>query len=345
MITEEKIKCDNHPDEEVSLTCGGCGKQICAICMTLTGEGVRCQACMARLNAKYYKRGEQAASPNNSTPNWTRPVEQIVIPAAPVPTSKEPPQTESSNPQLIEINPVTGEASTDITFCRRHPKIETGLRCARCNTPICPRCMVYTSVGLRCPDCANNPQPTVKPSPGAYAQANAARGVKTGPRNYWRRNANPAFLIEPQHYFMAIVVALGAGLLGGLIWGFLLDAQRAALRGPTTGFINSIHLVPEILIGVLVGGAISRATRNRRGIGLQWIGVGGVFFGYFVAIATMIARVAGLRGSDFPPLNELLDVSWRTFTNLFLAGNSSQGVTIILFLIVGAAFAWMRLKR
>lgn len=38
--------------------------------------------------------------------------------------------------------------------CPRHPSVPTRLRCSRCGTPICPRCMVETPVGFRCPSCA-----------------------------------------------------------------------------------------------------------------------------------------------------------------------------------------------
>jgi len=38
--------------------------------------------------------------------------------------------------------------------CARHPNIETVLRCGRCDTPICARCMVMSPVGARCPSCA-----------------------------------------------------------------------------------------------------------------------------------------------------------------------------------------------
>ncbi|MFJ3905214.1 rhomboid family intramembrane serine protease [Streptomyces sp. NPDC090025] len=37
--------------------------------------------------------------------------------------------------------------------CYRHPDVETGIRCTRCEKPICPRCMVSASVGFQCPDC------------------------------------------------------------------------------------------------------------------------------------------------------------------------------------------------
>jgi len=41
-----------------------------------------------------------------------------------------------------------------LTHCARHPSVETSLRCGRCGTPICPRCLVSTPVGARCATCA-----------------------------------------------------------------------------------------------------------------------------------------------------------------------------------------------
>ena len=38
--------------------------------------------------------------------------------------------------------------------CARHPDIETELRCGKCEQPICPKCLVQTPVGARCPQCA-----------------------------------------------------------------------------------------------------------------------------------------------------------------------------------------------
>ncbi|MFI9119282.1 rhomboid family intramembrane serine protease [Streptomyces bikiniensis] len=37
--------------------------------------------------------------------------------------------------------------------CYRHPETETGIRCVRCDRPICPQCMISASVGFQCPDC------------------------------------------------------------------------------------------------------------------------------------------------------------------------------------------------
>jgi hypothetical protein len=47
----------------------------------------------------------------------------------------------------------TDESSPTLR-CARHPGTETVLRCGKCDTPICPRCLVPTPVGARCPTCA-----------------------------------------------------------------------------------------------------------------------------------------------------------------------------------------------
>jgi membrane associated rhomboid family serine protease len=46
-------------------------------------------------------------------------------------------------------------AAPDLTppQCYRHSGRETYVRCARCNRPICPDCMISASVGFQCPEC------------------------------------------------------------------------------------------------------------------------------------------------------------------------------------------------
>ncbi|MGW6569150.1 rhomboid family intramembrane serine protease [Streptomyces sp. NPDC054975] len=45
------------------------------------------------------------------------------------------------------------EPQSGLPRCYRHPDVETGIRCTRCDKPICPQCMVSASVGFQCPDC------------------------------------------------------------------------------------------------------------------------------------------------------------------------------------------------
>ena len=41
--------------------------------------------------------------------------------------------------------------------CYRHPGRETAISCSNCGRPICPDCMVYAAVGIKCPECAGQP--------------------------------------------------------------------------------------------------------------------------------------------------------------------------------------------
>ncbi|HET6988499.1 MAG TPA: rhomboid family intramembrane serine protease [Kribbella sp.] len=41
------------------------------------------------------------------------------------------------------------------TVCYRHPDRPAGVRCQRCDKPICPACMNSAAVGFQCPNCFN----------------------------------------------------------------------------------------------------------------------------------------------------------------------------------------------
>jgi membrane associated rhomboid family serine protease len=55
-------------------------------------------------------------------------------------------------------------------FCYRHPDRETGVSCSECGRGICPDCMVFAPVGIRCPDHSGQPQ-------GAQRVARQVRGA------------------------------------------------------------------------------------------------------------------------------------------------------------------------
>ena len=66
--------------------------------------------------------------------------------------------------------------------CAFHPGVETNVRCAECERPICPKDFVPTPVGYKCPECGRLPRSalrTVKPRQLALAVL-AATAVGVG---------------------------------------------------------------------------------------------------------------------------------------------------------------------
>ena len=76
--------------------------------------------------------------------------------------------------------------------CAYHPDVETNLSCGKCGKPICPKCMVQTPVGARCPDCA-------------------------------KTTKLPTYRLSTKHYLIASGTALGMAIVGGLVWGIVRE--------------------------------------------------------------------------------------------------------------------------
>lgn len=146
---------------------------------------------------------------------------------------------EDSRPDLSRADEDEAEA---VTYCARHPQTETALLCGRCGTPICPRCLVQTPVGARCPTCANVRRlPTV--------------------------DVKPIFLAR------GLAAALGAGLILGAAWGYML---------PGRGFGLFFIVIIGLAIGYAVGEAVSLATNRKRSSALQACAIVGVVLAYLV---------------------------------------------------------------
>ncbi|MCC7372407.1 MAG: hypothetical protein IT306_28595 [Chloroflexi bacterium] len=112
--------------------------------------------------------------------------------------------------------------------CLRDPGVETYLRCGRCETPICPRCLIQTPVGSRCRDCA-------------------------------QLRRLPMFEVRPVHYLRGLAAGLAAGVAAGLVMVLLQTNIR---------LFGIFGLLMVAAVGYLVGEAMSRGTRGKRGLPL-----------------------------------------------------------------------------
>lgn len=118
--------------------------------------------------------------------------------------------------------------------CAAHPGVETNLSCGKCGKPICPRCMVQTPVGARCPDCAN-----------LYKL--------------------PTFRVSTQYYLRAVGSGLGVAVACGLIWGavmifvsfFYINLLVAAGVGCALGEVVSLSVNRKRGTGLAVVGGVA----------------------------------------------------------------------------------------
>lgn len=91
--------------------------------------------------------------------------------------------------------------------CATHPNVVTYLRCGKCDTPICPLCLVHTPVGPRCRSCA-------------------------------QLRRLPIFQVSPEAYLLATGASLGLALVAGMLWGALpLGGFLSFFISPAVGYV------------------------------------------------------------------------------------------------------------
>ncbi len=123
--------------------------------------------------------------------------------------------------------------------CSYHPDVETELTCTECGKPICPKEMVLTPVGYKCPEHARPKRSQytfVKPKQLAMA---IGAGVAVG--------IGGAFLV-------AILTGGFFGFFIGIIWGSLTsEAVRRASGGHRGGTVGTVAAVCMGLGALLAG--------------------------------------------------------------------------------------------
>ncbi|HYY78672.1 MAG TPA: hypothetical protein VFD04_05735 [Actinomycetes bacterium] len=111
---------------------------------------------------------------------------------------------------------MTADQTNLAPTCVNHPKVATRLTCSSCGDPICPRCMVATAVGQKCPRCAR--------------QSGRAKG--TPDPVLLARGFGAGLAVAVAGGFLLLLVVPFGSLLLSLLYGFLvgLAVGRAARR-------------------------------------------------------------------------------------------------------------------
>lgn len=119
--------------------------------------------------------------------------------------------------------------------CTYHPDVETNLRCGKCGKPICPKDMVQTPVGAKCPDCA-------------------------------KLYKLPTYQVSTKHYLRAAGTGLGIAIICGILWGligwvvpfFYLNLLIAAGVGYAIGEVisRSVNRKRGTGLAVIAGGCV-----------------------------------------------------------------------------------------
>src|SRR5919199_4061228 len=61
-----------------------------------------------------------------------------------------------SRPSPVTMTSMASSEQTQTQVCYRHPRAETAVSCSNCGRPICTDCMVFSAVGIKCPECAGH---------------------------------------------------------------------------------------------------------------------------------------------------------------------------------------------
>ncbi|MFE9806329.1 rhomboid family intramembrane serine protease [Streptomyces sp. NPDC005227] len=217
----------------------------------------------------------------------------------------------------------------DLPACYRHPDRETGVRCTRCERPICPECMVSASVGFQCPDCIRGGSGTGHAPAATQPRTIAGGTIARDPRLATKVliGLNVALYVVQQvagDTFTDRFTLFGRAFLAGDIQGV---AEGQWYRMLTSMFLHGspIHIIFNMLSLWWLGGPLEAALGRARYLALYFIsglagsalcyllaapnqpslGASGAIFGLFGATAVLMRRL----NYDMRPVIALLVIN------------------------------------
>ncbi len=188
--------------------------------------------------------------------------------------------------------------------CYRHPDRETGIRCSRCDRPICPDCMVSASVGFHCPECVSEGHRTAPPPPRTIAGGTLTANPRLVTMILIAVNVAVFIAEQVNHSLEARYGLFGPAIAQGQ-WYRLFTAMFLH-EGPTHIGLNMLSLWwigPSVeaalgraryltlyLLSGLGGSALSFLLSPDNTLGL---GASGAIFGLLGALFILVRRVHG----------------------------------------------------
>jgi hypothetical protein len=155
--------------------------------------------------------------------------------------------------------------------CANHPKEMTFVRCGRCDTPICVKCMVDSPVGKKCRECAANKTHITQSTP-----LDALLGLVVG-----TVAAVAAAWIWAQVQFFLLVVIYGAivgeaVLRGGHRRRSLMMQVVAAVAAVAGGLIGKAAVLPGMSVVDLAEGPLAPGLHWNLALQPTWLVLVGI---------------------------------------------------------------------
>lgn len=240
-----------------------------------------------------------------------------------------------------------------LSVCYRHTDRETGIRCTRCERPICPECMVSASVGFQCPDCVRSGSGTGHAPDAARPRTIAGGTITADPRLLTKIligiNLAVFIAVQTSDTLLNDLVLLGAwppapftpteGVAGGE-WYRLVTSMFTHeapwhigfnmlslwfLGGPLEAALGRARYLTVYFVSGLSGSALAYLLASPT---TATLGASGAIFGLFGATAVLMRRL----NYDMRPIIALLvinliftfspgfNISWQAHIGGLVAG-------------------------
>ncbi|MEU8487305.1 rhomboid family intramembrane serine protease [Streptomyces sp. NPDC048641] len=239
--------------------------------------------------------------------------------------------------------------------CYRHPDRETGIRCARCDKPICPDCMVSASVGFQCPDCVRGGSGTGHGPAASRPRTITGGTIAADPRLVTKIligiNVAVFIAVQVSDRLLSDLVLVGAwppapyvpnqGVAGGEwyrlvtsmfthqeVWHIAFNMLGLWwLGGPLEAALGRARYIALYMVSGLAGSALTYAIADPSG---QSLGASGAVFGLMGATAVLVRRL----NYDMRPvigllaLNLLFTFTWGNIAWQAHVGGLVAGVVV-----------------